>query len=480
MWFQVLACDYDRTLATDGRVAAETMAALRSLRAQGRRVVLVTGRAFDDLRAVCPQLDFFDLVVAENGAVLYDPRAGEVEDLVERPPPAFVAGLERRGVPVASGRVIVATVTPHETAVLDEIRTLGLELEIIFNREAVMVLPAGVSKASGLRAALRRLGVSRHNVVAVGDAENDHAFLACAGFGVAVANAVPALAAHADWVTAGANGAGVRELVTGPLGEDLASFRAALLSRTIELGTRADGTPFTYPVRGPNVLVTGAFGSGKSTLARVFVEQLARADYVVCLLDPEGAGSRALAGREDVVVLTSEPGPAEGRAADVARLLGQRSTSVAIDLSRLGGGEKVAAAAAFLRAIQRLRAETGAPHWVFVDQAHDVFPRDGSAAEETFDARWGGICLVTNEPGRIAPAVLDVVGHVFSTSFESVTARLPLLPPGAAGGALAGGEVLSITLAGGRSGAVERFHMAAPGQRRGRRGDAATSTPARR
>ena len=41
-----------------------------------------------------------------------------------------------------------------------------------------MVLPSGVNKATGLSAALVELGLSRHNVVAVGDAENDHALRA--------------------------------------------------------------------------------------------------------------------------------------------------------------------------------------------------------------------------------------------------------------------------------------------------------------
>ena len=61
---------------------------------------------------------------------------------------------------------------------LETIRELGLELQVIFNKGAVMVLPTGVNKATGLAAALDELGLSPHNVVGVGDAENDHAFLA--------------------------------------------------------------------------------------------------------------------------------------------------------------------------------------------------------------------------------------------------------------------------------------------------------------
>ncbi len=170
MWFHVLACDYDGTLATGGEIAPTTLAALRGVRETGRQLVLVTGRQFDDLLAVCPRIDAFDLVVAENGAVLFDPRLKRVEDLVPPPTPAFLTALEQAGVPFSTGRVIVSTVVPHETAVLQCIRTLGLELQIIFNREAVMILPAGISKATGLLAALRRIGISPYNVIGVGDA----------------------------------------------------------------------------------------------------------------------------------------------------------------------------------------------------------------------------------------------------------------------------------------------------------------------
>src|SRR5207249_81410 len=131
----------------------------------------------------------------------------------------------------------------------------------VFNKESVMVLPSGVSKESGLRQALGRLGVSRHNTVGVGDAENDFAFLHGTGFAVAVANAVPAVADAADLVTQAPNGAGVRELIDGPLLRDFEEYRPHLLERTIELGTAEDGTPLTYPVLGPNLLITGASGS---------------------------------------------------------------------------------------------------------------------------------------------------------------------------------------------------------------------------
>jgi hydroxymethylpyrimidine pyrophosphatase-like HAD family hydrolase len=217
--FSVLACDYDGTLATAGAIAPATMDALVQLRRSGRRIVLITGREFDDLLTVCPQLEFFDLVVAENGAVLYDPRGGDPQDLAAPPSPAFLRELERRGIPYSTGRIVVSTVVPHDLAVHEAIRALGLALQIIFNKESVMVLPSGASKETGLRAALARLGASLESTVGVGDGENDQDFLRVVGFAVAVANAVPTVAAEADLVTSAPNGAGVRELATALLAD---------------------------------------------------------------------------------------------------------------------------------------------------------------------------------------------------------------------------------------------------------------------
>lgn len=218
----VLATDYDGTLAHDGGVDAETLEALVRFRASGRHLVMVTGRELPELRQVFPRLDFFALVIAENGALLYRPASGTVKLLCDPPPPIFAEKLRERNVtPLSVGEVIVATREPFEVAAIELIKELGLELQVIFNKGAVMVLPAGVNKAFGLRHGLREIGLSLEQTAGVGDAENDHAFLEICACGVAVANAVPSLKAHADLVTAGARGAGVRELIERVLETDL-------------------------------------------------------------------------------------------------------------------------------------------------------------------------------------------------------------------------------------------------------------------
>jgi hydroxymethylpyrimidine pyrophosphatase-like HAD family hydrolase len=211
--FIALATDYDGTIAHDGTVDAATLEALQAFKDTGRRLILVTGRELPDLKRIFTPLALFDRVVAENGALLYDPAADRERQLADSPPAALIQALKDRGVPISIGHAIVATWEPHEKTVLDCIHALGLEMQIIFNKGAVMILPAGVNKATGLSAALAELEIAAHHVVGVGDAENDHSFLRACGYAVAVANALPALKAEADLVTEGARGAGVTELM---------------------------------------------------------------------------------------------------------------------------------------------------------------------------------------------------------------------------------------------------------------------------
>jgi hydroxymethylpyrimidine pyrophosphatase-like HAD family hydrolase len=214
MPFLALATDYDGTLASDGAVRAQTWSALERLRAAAWQVLLVTGRVLDDLRRVCGHLDRFDAVVAENGALLHLKIAPRDEVLAAAPPAALLDRLRDRGVqPLHRGTVVLGTHQRHARTALEVLRELKLDWQVVLNRDAAMLLPAGVTKQSGLAAALARLGLTLQDAVAVGDAENDEAMLAASGCAVAVANAIPALRERADLVTSGAAGEGVEELI---------------------------------------------------------------------------------------------------------------------------------------------------------------------------------------------------------------------------------------------------------------------------
>lgn len=214
MQWTTLATDFDGTLANGGRVRPAVLLALRRLRATGRKLVLVTGRELEELLRAFRDVELFDRVVAESGALLYRAEPTPRECPLARPPPSeLAADLRARGVvPLACGRIVLSMSRDHETDVRELLRERGLALHVVVDKSAAMVLPAGIDKGTGLRAALGELGVDESSTVAVGDGEDDGALLDVCGLRVAVANAVPTLRARAQVVTRGARGEGVVEL----------------------------------------------------------------------------------------------------------------------------------------------------------------------------------------------------------------------------------------------------------------------------
>jgi hydroxymethylpyrimidine pyrophosphatase-like HAD family hydrolase len=444
MRYLSLACDYDGTLATHGRVDKATRAALERLLASGRKLILVTGRELDDLLSVFPDRHLFEWVVAENGALLYRPGGKEEKLLAPRPPERFVQALRKRGVqPVSVGRSIIATWRPHETTVLEVIRDQGLDLQVIFNKDAVMVLPAGVNKATGLAAAVRELGLSAHNIVGVGDAENDHAFLALCECAVAVANALPALKERADLVTRGDHGAGVRELIDQLIGDDLAGLEDRLARHHILLGTRPGGEEVRVRPYGTNLLFAGPSGSGKSTAATGFLERLAGQHYQFCIIDPEG-DFEAFEGA--VVLGGSQRGPTVD---EVLPLLKNADANVVVNLVGLPITDRPTFFLMLLPRLQEMRARTGRPHWLVVDETHHLMPASWEPAVLALPQVLDRTVLITVHPNQVAPAVLAAVdtvvavgpapGETLGQFAEALGQPPPVLPDGSPGA----GEVVA-------------------------------------
>jgi HAD superfamily hydrolase (TIGR01484 family) len=406
MRYHALACDYDGTIAWDGTVADQTIDALVDVRKSGRKLILVTGRELDDLMKVFPALHLFDRVVAENGAVLYRPATREEERLAEGPPEQFAKELRRRGAErVSVGRVIVATWRPYEMTAIEVIRDLGLELQVIFNKGAVMILPSGVNKATGLNVALRELGLSPHNVVGIGDAENDHAFLALCECSVAVANALETLKQHVDYVTSLGHGEGTVELIQSLIATDLEHLEDRLRHRLI-LGKRADGSDVWLRPYGKNVLIAGTSGAGKSTLATGFLERLDEQKYQYLIIDPEGDYSVF----PDAVVLGDDQRPAS--VSEVLDVLSKPDANAAVNLTGIALNDRPAFFEALLPRIQELRAKTGRPHWIVIDESHHVLPSSWQAARVTVSQGIYGMMLITLEPDRVAAPILSAVDVV--------------------------------------------------------------------
>lgn len=402
MRFVALATDYDNTLATDGRVAERTWTVLERLRQSGRQLLLVSGRELEDLRTICPRLDLFSRVVAENGGVLYRPDCGEKRLLAPPPPDAFVAALRERGLADFSvSETLVAMMKPNERIAFEAIRDLGLDLHVVFNGDAVMILPPGVTKASGLFAALDELGISPLNVVAVGDAENDHPLLSACGFSAAVANALPALKAHADMVTDAPAGQGVAELAHALMEDDLAARAARLARCRVLLGHRVDrDEAVTLNAHGTIALLAGPSGGGKSTVTAALLERLGEAGYQACIFDPEGDYDS----EGNLVTLGDAHTPPS--IDNALQLLSQPAESVAVNMLRIPLIERPQFCASLLARLQELRARTGRPHWLVFEEAHQLFPADWEPAGQLLPLALDTALAVTVHPDQVAEPFL--------------------------------------------------------------------------
>lgn len=399
MKFSALALDYDGTIAANGGgVDPAVRAAIAEARQRGIIVALVTGRRLSDLRRVAGDLSCFDVVVAENGAVLEFPSSGRHVLLSHPPSETVLAEFVRRGLDVMIGESVIEADAALAAPILDVIRRLEQPLILAFNRSRLMVLPQAVAKSTGLRQALRALRVSIHNTVGVGDAENDHDLLDSCEVGVAVEWGSPALRAVADEIIRGTGPSAVADYVNRVSRQPRLSA-GQMGRRRLALGHQHDGLPVSLAVRGRTIIVAGEPGTGKSFLAGLLCEQLILQDYCVCIIDPEG-DYRSLEALPSVIVLGGDDPPPSPR--EIEQALRYSDISVIVDLSKMLHHEKVEYLNSLLPTLNHLRRRTGLPHKILVDEAH-YFLGPGSA--HLLDPELAGYILVTYRVSALDEAV---------------------------------------------------------------------------
>jgi hypothetical protein len=405
MRFKVIATDFDGTLASDDRIGQAALAALAAAQEAGITLVLVTGRTFFELTRVCEHLDRFDAVVAENGAVLYFPQQAMIRDQGPAPPHRLLAELEQRSIHYQAGRVVVGTHRADEGRVRDALAAAGVTRDLVYNRSALMLLPAGINKGTGVQHVLRSFGVSFHDALALGDAENDLPLFDACGWAACPENAVPELKARADWVLDGPNGGAVATAIGGPLVHGRLEGRRSPRHQ-ISLGwVVPTAEAATLPARDINVLVVGDTLSGKSWLAGAMVERLRAARYAVCVLDPEG-DYRVLKGLPGVTWVDVRDRSGLDRI--LAAFEPDPAACVVADLSALIHSEKVEMIEASLGKIRALRRRRGLPHWVFLDEVQYSLHREGIPAG-AIGLEDKGFCLVTYRPSWLADPVMAAV-----------------------------------------------------------------------
>ncbi len=407
MRYLALATDYDGTIAKHGIVHQDTTLALKKLKDTGRSIVLVTGRLLPDLKTTYPEWEMFSLIVAENGAMLYEPCTNTETILADPPPPEFARTLECKGVrPLELGNVIVSTTDAHKQQVLETISELGLALQIIFNKGSVMVLPSGINKATGLGAAVQKLGFSLHNVVGIGDAENDLAFLRLCERSVAVANALPLLKDQSDLITQEEDGRGVAELAALLIENDLTDIPAKNSNRdTLLLGNAGD-TEIRVPLYGSAVLVAGTSGGGKSTLTTGIMERITEAGYQFVSIDPEG-DYRTFEGALVLGDAKRPPAPAE-----VLNALEIGDKNIILNLLGVHLDDRPDFFENLLPGIQELRSRTGRPHSIVADEAHHLMPPTRDRSRESLPRDWSSTLFITLQPDHLPEHVLQQIRYL--------------------------------------------------------------------
>ena len=408
MKFCVLALDYDGTIAHRGEAHPAVLEAIQEARARGIVVAVVTGRILSDLKKVAGDLDIFDAVVAENGAVLAFPN-GRKRVLGRPPPPALMDELCRLNVDFKLGDCVLEADASSAPRILNVIQRLEFPLVLAFNRSRVMLLPQGISKATGLRAALDTLRLSLHNCIAIGDAENDFQLLEAAEIGVAVAWGSKSLFEIADEVLPGTGPAAVADYIRGVI-ENTRLPPHRVDRRRVLLGQTAEGHPLEMAVHGRIILVAGDPRSGKSWVTGLFCEQLILQGYCLCIIDPEGDYGPLEALPGVVVFGGDEPPP---RLSEVARALRYPDVSVVINLSQSTHSEKVNYLSALLPMVAGLRRNTGQPHWIVVDEAH-YFLHEPDFRQRV-DIELAGYMLVTHRVSNLPPDLLKEVESIIVT-----------------------------------------------------------------
>jgi hypothetical protein len=260
--------------------------------------------------------------------------------------------------------------------------------------------------------ALRKLGLSRHEVVAVGDSENDHSYLEISECPATVANAVPSIRRVAAMITKGKNGEGLSEIIDELVANDLRRMQGRRPENMIAIGQRPDGKEVTVPPYGLNILIAGTSGSGKSTVAAGIVERLISHEYQLCIVDPEGDYGTL----QDVITIGNQHHAVAVN--EVLALLEDTKITLNVNLLGIPLADRPEFFGQLLPNLHAMRTRTGRPHWIVLDEAHHMLPANWAHLDWALPHSLGETVLVTVHPNHLAPTVLDHV-HVIIAVGES-------------------------------------------------------------
>ena len=167
-------------------------------------------------------------------------------------------------------------------------------------------------------------------------------------------------------------------------------------------GSKA-GTLVTFAPYACNILVSGPSGTGKSTFATGLIERLIDRSYQLCIIDPEGDYSTL----DEIVNVGSRV-----RAPHVGEILERLSdpeAQVVVNLLGIPLRERPDFFSQLFPRLQALRARTGRPHWLLIDEVHHLLPAAWGLAPSTLPQRLGETILITYRPREVSASILAMV-----------------------------------------------------------------------
>jgi hydroxymethylpyrimidine pyrophosphatase-like HAD family hydrolase len=416
MYRRVLAFDFDGTLAVNGDVPPEVETALEQCQASGHVLFLVTGRRYETV-SLGRLAELFSGIVWENGAVLSHTASGETYLPFGQLDPRLLKAIEEAGIPFERGLAIAATWTPHDQALWRILSSQGSSTSLEYNKSAVMVLPPGATKGSGLERLLALCGLSPRNLAAFGDAENDLSMMTLAEVAVAVADAVPAVIETADVIATAPGPEGVLEILKQyPLGGKFLDIPLKR-ERPILLGQTESGTAIHIPaarLAGLNLGVFGNSATGKSWMVGLLAEGLHHEDYQLLLIDPEGdfRGLRVLPRFASISGDRATLPPPSA----VVSLIEEGGVSLVLDLSQYPVTLRSHYVAELMRALRPVRERKFRPHWIVLDEAQEFLFEGGEVTSLLRPVlEVGGWAFVSYRPDRLSESVLASLHHLLLT-----------------------------------------------------------------
>ncbi len=420
MYIRLLATDLDGTIAKQDRVPDPVWDTLLEAKADGFQIILVTGRTLEALSSIRPFHELCEAIIAENGAVVHFPRSGITHLPFGQIAPEIVTALAAQQIPFEAGRSILATWEPYDKDISKTITKAHFPATVEYNKGAVMVMPPGATKGSGLLFTLQELGYSRHHLIAFGDAENDRSFFEQAELAVAVSNAAPGIQQLADVQLSLPNGKGVGTFIQQIMKGNIPIIQNDR-GHSISLGKSDSKNCYQiHPLNllRTNLCIVGSSGSGKSWLAGHLIEQLLEKDYQVCIIDPEG-DYRGLRAFPHTLLLggAAEPPPSVDT---VVTMMEYANLSVILDLSLYPVDKQTPYVEKLMHALLQLHRKNGKPQWILIDEAH-YFLRDPNSKLTQLVSDYlpfGGLGLITYQIGQVDISIREQIDHWLLTQVK--------------------------------------------------------------